>query len=332
MAKKKIPKEKITPPVVQNTDTILSHILQSNHEKSTERNAIAENHLQATAQTNTLLENNVEATGRVIKEGEKTNELLSELNEKLDPQELGEGQVFTFKGAKGDKGEKGDTPTDEELVALIKPLIPNVKDGHTPTEQELLALILPQIPIVKDGETPDDKRLLALIRPLIPTPEVIHGKTPTKNELEKIIKPLIPKAEKAPNLPTVKEFIAMLKGKLSYSDLIDLPNLMALHRQSSKTVSLSELDDVDLSALTKNAQNKYQLGSPSGGGGGGFSNQVALTGTATTWNIPGGSPVPTGIVMLFIQGQYQNPTTYSIISRVVTTAQDWTGAEVLAVY
>lgn len=77
----------------------------------------------------------------------------------------------------GVKGDKGDTPTDEELIALIKPLIPEpIKgedgldgiDGETPTEEELLDLIKPLIPQVKDGETPSDERLLSLIRPLIP--------------------------------------------------------------------------------------------------------------------------------------------------------------------
>ncbi|MCK9320236.1 hypothetical protein [Methanoculleus sp.] len=77
----------------------------------------------------------------------------------------------------GIKGDKGDTPTDEELVALIKPLIPEpIKgedgvdglDGETPSEEYLLELIRPLIPQVKNGETPSDERLLSLIRPLIP--------------------------------------------------------------------------------------------------------------------------------------------------------------------
>ena len=31
-----------------------------------------------------------------------------------------------------EKGDKGDTPTKQELLALIEPLIPEVKDGYTP--------------------------------------------------------------------------------------------------------------------------------------------------------------------------------------------------------
>lgn len=72
------------------------------------------------------------------------------------------------------KGDKGDDPTKEELLELIRPLIPKpIKggDGHTPTEQELKKLIKPLIPEPIKGDI---------------------GDSPTKNEIEKIIKPLIP--------------------------------------------------------------------------------------------------------------------------------------------
>ena len=71
-------------------------------------------------------------------------------------------------------GPPGKTPTTEELLALIKPLIPRVVDGKTPTKQELLALIRPLIPKVADGKTPTTEELLALITPLIP--KVENGK------------------------------------------------------------------------------------------------------------------------------------------------------------
>ncbi len=74
------------------------------------------------------------------------------------------------------KGDKGDKHTDDELLAIIKPLIPVLKqpeDGHTPTDEELLALIRPLIPVVEDGKTPTDERLIALIKPLIPQAEAV---------------------------------------------------------------------------------------------------------------------------------------------------------------
>ena len=53
---------------------------------------------------------------------------------------------------RGFTGEMGHTPTREELLTLIRPLIPIVKDGYTPTIEELTKLITPLIPQVKDGE------------------------------------------------------------------------------------------------------------------------------------------------------------------------------------
>lgn len=66
------------------------------------------------------------------------------------------------------KGDKGDSPTGEELISLIRPLISTPEKGHTPTDEEILSLIKPLIPEVKNGETPSDSRLLSLIEPLIP--------------------------------------------------------------------------------------------------------------------------------------------------------------------
>jgi len=63
------------------------------------------------------------------------------------------------KGDKGDsiKGDDGKTPTRDELLEIIRPLIPKVKDGEsvkgddgkTPTREELLSIILPLIPEIK---------------------------------------------------------------------------------------------------------------------------------------------------------------------------------------
>lgn len=89
--------------------------------------------------------------------------------------------------AKGEKGDEGHTPTDEELLVLIRPLIPEPEDGddgHTPTDKELLALIRPLIPVVQDGEdgkTPTTEELAALIGPLIPPP--LEGSPDSPDEI-----------------------------------------------------------------------------------------------------------------------------------------------------
>jgi len=71
------------------------------------------------------------------------------------------------------KGDKGDNPTPEELLNLIRPLIPEVQDGITPTDDELVALIEPLIPEVQHGHTPTDDEIRALIAGMLPeTPDI----------------------------------------------------------------------------------------------------------------------------------------------------------------
>lgn len=73
------------------------------------------------------------------------------------------------------KGIKGDSPTDEHLVGLIKPLIPEpIKgdEGPSPSDEKLVSLIVPLIPEPKNGKMPTDDRLISLIKPLITLPEV----------------------------------------------------------------------------------------------------------------------------------------------------------------
>ena len=92
-----------------------------------------------------------------------TTEEYREAKEKLE-----ELQTIIFKGDKGETGQDAHTPTNEELIALIKPLIPSPVAGHTPTKEEILALVKPLIPQVKDGQAPSDERLIDLIKPLLP--------------------------------------------------------------------------------------------------------------------------------------------------------------------
>ena len=99
--------------------------------------------------------------------------------------------------------EKYVKQTDEELLELIKPLIPKIK-VEVPTTEDILELIKPLIPKAKNGKTPSDARLLTLISQLIP-------KIPTAEELisevtERIIVPSLPSAEElAEELGNVKK-------------------------------------------------------------------------------------------------------------------------------
>lgn len=91
-----------------------------------------------------------------------------------EPEEPVEEDLRGLEGPPGRDGEDGHTPTDEELLELIIPLIPEPIPGETPTEEEILSLVKPLIPKPKDGKTPTKKELVALIKPLIPKP--IKGK------------------------------------------------------------------------------------------------------------------------------------------------------------
>lgn len=77
-------------------------------------------------------------------------------------------QSTILKGDQGIQGEPAHTPTNEELIDLIKPLIPEPKHGKTPSKEEILSLLKPLIPKVKDGQTPSNERLISLIKPLMP--------------------------------------------------------------------------------------------------------------------------------------------------------------------
>lgn len=128
------------------------------------------------------------------------------------------------------KGDKGKSPTDEELLALIRPLLPTdadlltlikplipekAADGHTPSKEELVSLIRPLIPQVQDGETPTKEQLIALIKPLIPKP--VHGKPGISPPIEDILtefrKRPINYAEiaNAPDLTDLPKLIEFLK-------------------------------------------------------------------------------------------------------------------------
>lgn len=52
----------------------------------------------------------------------------------------------------GPAGEPGRTPTDAELIELIRPLIPEVHDGKDADVNEVVEAVLERIPRAKDGE------------------------------------------------------------------------------------------------------------------------------------------------------------------------------------
>jgi len=220
--------------------------------------------LETQNQSDTL--DDIRATNEVqALESSKTNEELRELNSAVDiliekvsepikkeiensiAIEINGGEFSTIIGPKGDdgeKGDKGDKPTPMELVELIKPMIPapiNGKDGIDGV----------------DGYTPIKG---------VDYFDGIDGKTPTRKELKDLIKPLIPEPKKGKDGVDGKDGInadeispnklkdKLLEAGLSFKDIKDTPDYDGIaervNKLSSKTVSLKELDDVDLSGAT----------------------------------------------------------------------------------
>ncbi len=120
---------------------------------------------------------NIDEIVKIIKEIKQDKvELSPGIIEKIIEQVTPKKGVHYFDGKDGTNGINGQTPTREQLVALMKPLIPplipKAKDGKTPTEQEIVAIIKPLIPKVKngtdgkDGKSVDAKEVLELIKKL----------------------------------------------------------------------------------------------------------------------------------------------------------------------
>ncbi len=153
-------------------------------------------------------------------------------------------------------GRDGHTPTEKELLVLIRPLIPPpAKDGHTPTDKELLALIKPLIPKVKDGATPTKEELVELIKPLIPAP------IPGKDGADGHIKDLAPQE--------VRDLLELLQGE-ERLDVEYIRGVEALIERISKRIAEREAK-----------KNKSETTIITGGSGGATSTGAAAWGDIT---------------------------------------------------
>lgn len=301
----------------------------------------------------------MELSGQLLDEHKKTNEHLDTIaNKEIQKVEIQPGdenelsKVFWNMlrgrtGAEGKQGEKGDPLTWEDLTEDQKAALTG-KEGHTPTDQELLALIEPLIPEVtdgKDGKTPTDSHLRSLILPMIPEPvvnEARDGHTPTDSELMALINKALNKNKETKDL-TSTEIIRLLKGKLSYNDLKDLPDVQKWMSQiaskiSSKTYSLAELDDVNLDGLTQ-TDGKYNLGSGSGASGNFVDSETVARTFSAVYTL---AHVPVlGSVHVFGGGSRLYPgtgniadasTDYTVSGGIITTKYDYGDGGLLADY
>lgn len=182
-------------------------------------------HLEATLEIGDKLDDITQAIKNTPSPKEFPSEMKVEITNK--PNELATAFFSML------KGDKGDSPTDEELIGLIEPLIPEpIKgdDGITPTNEQILELIKPLIPKPikgEDGITPSEDDILRLITPLIPdpikgddgspdTPEQLRDKLESLLEDERIDISFVKGAEKFTTEETLNRAIDILDKRTQY--------------------------------------------------------------------------------------------------------------------
>lgn len=286
-------------------------------------------------QLDTLIRQNEKNNPAPILEAhlQKLGDIHDALKQKDAP--VADEHTITLRGL---KGEPGDTPTDERLLALIRPLIPTPIPGRTPTAEELLTIIRPLIPKPlpgKPGNTPTRQELIALIAPLIPEPVPgVPGGSPTKQELLALIKPLIPAP--IPGSPdSADRIIKKIKGTLSYDDLKDLPNI-DFYRGGPGY--LREISDVSVTGIVAGQSiqwdgTRWIPYTPSGSSTHSVFGEVPTdSGDHTTFTL---AHVPTsGTVRVYRGGAYQQAgagNDYTISSNTVTLSITLATGEVLLV-
>jgi len=258
----------------EEENNTIQDLIQATDENSGETNSLLEHSLQQQAKNGETAEQQLETadkTFNVIKDFvdksnnldksnnfdmSETNKLLKQLTEELKKKEQYEEVSYSIdiETQKKLKGEKGNTPTTEEITELIKPLIPKPIKGDDGNDYKL---------------TENDKKEIA--------------KTITVPVVEKIIQKtqVIKEVYKKDTAKEIKRKLQSLKTGLDYDSLSNTPDIQQIisvyGKQASKTVSLVELDDVNLTGLTL-TNGKYNLGS----GGGGVISVIAGTNITIT--------------------------------------------------
>jgi len=218
----------------------------------------------------------------------KTNELVEETKKNAETKksieiEINGAETTFYKGEKGDPGPKGEF-TDEDVARvteLVRAQVSDGKDGRDGIDG-------------KDGETPvrgvdyfTDEDIANFIQEVVPFfPKGEQGPTGENGadaevDYSFVVQEVLKKIPKAKEFKTdtaeeLKQKLESLEVGLDYDTLSNTPNIEQIVRSvSSKTVSLQELDNVDLSGVTI-TNGKYVLGS--GGSGGAVDSVFGRTG------------------------------------------------------
>lgn len=125
----------------------------------------------------------------------------------------------------------------EEKVQSIKDMIPTIKDGETPTDEKLVSLIKPLIPVPVKGDK-GDTPVAGIDFPLLE-----DGATPTEEELKAIIEPLIPVAKDgSPDTPA--QIVDKLES-LQDDDRLDVDAIRGVEELIDEKVSKIKTGDTN---------------------------------------------------------------------------------------
>lgn len=179
-------------------------------------------------------------------------------------------------------GPKGDSPSKAEIIALIKPLIPEPipgRNGHTPTRMELLDLIEPLIPSTKELGILSESDVLNLVKKSIP-------------------KDYLKKKDIAQIIEAVQSRIKVEKPTVNVDELIN--------KIKSKKTSISDIEGLEqtISAFRHQLSNGYLHG--------GGDTVVAGTGVVITSNANGTKTISSSVSSIStvdISSQFDGSTT-----------------------
>lgn len=244
----------LIPQQPEQLEPVLEHLLVATTQKADETNQILEAMLQQNEKNNPeqTLEAQLLVLDKIAKKDAITNIRIemdgvdhSEITGPMGPQgpegKAGRNGLDGKNGRDGMNGKDGITPV-------------NGKDYNTDPEKVAFAnSILAHIKVPKNGK--DGKNAI----------NGTNGKDGVNGKDGK--------DGADGNKITTEEILKKIEGKLPYDYIKDVPNFRG---RASKTTSLLELDDVDLSGLTK-TNGKYILGS----GSGAVTSVFGRTGTVT---------------------------------------------------
>jgi len=274
----------------EEENNTIQDLIQATDENSGETNSLLEHSLQQQAKNGETAEQQLETADKTFNEVKGVSAGIKDLVEKLSPQEIGDGAVFTVKGLKGDTGDKGDTGEIGEKGDMGE----TGGIGDTGIQGE-------------KGDKGDTG--INGITGLQGEKGLKGDKGDKGNDGSK------GKDGSSDTAEEIKTKLESLKTGLDYDSLSNAPDIQQIMsvygKQASKTVSLTELDGVNISTPTNAQVLKYnsttsQWENGAGGGGGtvgpGTINELAYFDTANTVASLAVATYPSLVELAYVKG------------------------------